>query len=91
MAEMCTESTRGLTVEWKEHGIYCQSAWWAASGEIGCDIRVFDSCNANRDSETYIGTHWGGRASANDTAFDDFLTGAGEFTVKGIEDFEIAD
>jgi hypothetical protein len=88
---MCTKSTRGLTVEWKEHGMHCQSAWSAASGEIGCDILVFDNCNANRDSYTCISTRWGGRASANGTAFEDFLTGAENCTVKEIEVFEIAD
>jgi hypothetical protein len=40
------------------------------------DICVHENCN-----NTY----------ANDTAFEDFLTGAEEFTVKEIEVFEIAD
>jgi hypothetical protein len=54
-------------------------------------IVVKDNCNTNRDSYTSIGTHWRNSAYANDTAFEDFLTGAYNFTVKEIEVFEIAD
>jgi hypothetical protein len=52
---------------------------------------VYDNCNTNRDSFTCIGTHWSDCEYANDTAFEDFLTGAEKFTVKEIEVFEIAD
>jgi hypothetical protein len=56
----------------------------------GC-IGVYDNCNANRDSHTRFGTRWSNCTYANDTAFNDFLTGAHNFTVKEIEVFEIAD
>jgi hypothetical protein len=56
----------------------------------GC-IVVYDNCNSDRDSYTRIGTHWRNCTYANDTAFEDFLTGAQKFTVKEIEVFEIAD
>jgi hypothetical protein len=60
---------------------------------FGCsgDIYVSNNCTANKDSVTRIATHWSNCAYANDTAFGDFLTGAGEFTVKEVEVFEIAD
>jgi hypothetical protein len=75
-------------VEWEEQAIYCHSEWCAALGETGCDIRVANNCNAN--SYTCIGTRWGDRTYANDTTFEDFITGAYSFTVKQIEVFEIA-
>jgi hypothetical protein len=73
--------------------IHCNSAFCAVLGGRNrfCDIRVSDNCNANRNSSTRIGTHWGNCTYANDTAFEDFLTGAQNFTVKEIEVFEIAD
>jgi hypothetical protein len=77
-----------LKAEKKEHGICVYSADCAV---FGWDIVVSDSCNANRDSLTCIGTRWRDRVYANDTAFEYFLTGAEEFTVKEIEVFEIAD
>jgi hypothetical protein len=50
------------------------------------------NCNANRNSYTCIGTRWSDYTTyANDTAVNDFFTGAEKFTVKEIEVFEIAD
>jgi hypothetical protein len=76
-----------LKEEKENSAIYCSSTCCAAF----VDIYVFDNCNANRDSYTRIGTRCSNSAYANDTAFEDFLTGAGEVTVKEIEVFEIAD
>jgi hypothetical protein len=78
-----------LKEETKDYAIYCHSAWCAAFGSC---IGVSDNCNAHRDSWTHIGTHWESNCTyANDTAFEYFLTGAREFTVREIEVFEIAD
>jgi hypothetical protein len=83
-----------LKAEKKEYAIYCKSTFCAAFGYdswSGCDILVRDNCNTNRNSYTAVGTNWNDRVYANDTTFKDFLTGAGNFTVKEIEVFEIAD
>jgi hypothetical protein len=81
-----------LKAEKKQEAINSDSAFCAVfGGGNSSDIVVFDNCNANRDSYTLIGTNWSDRVYANDTAFEDFLTGAVNFTVKEIEVFEIAD
>jgi hypothetical protein len=88
-----------LKAEMKEYAIYCYSTCCASFGYRAVfggygyngDIDISDNCNTNRDSFTRIGTHWSDRTYANDTAFEYFLTGAEEFTVKEIEVFEIAD
>jgi hypothetical protein len=77
-----------LTAERKQRAIQCDSALGPVFGDC---IYVNDNCNANRRSCTRFGTRWSDRVYANDTAFGNFLTGAGEFTVKEIEVFEIAD
>jgi hypothetical protein len=79
-----------LKEEMKEFAIICNSADCAVLGYYG-DILVSNNCNTNRHSYTRIGTRWSNSAYANDTAFEDFLTGAEKFTVKEIEVFEIAD
>jgi hypothetical protein len=79
-----------LREEAKQYAIKCDSTYCASFGS-GCDIRVWDDCNPNRNSFTRIGTHWSDRTYANDTAFEYFLTGDYNFTVKEIEVFEIAD
>jgi hypothetical protein len=81
-----------LRAEGKWCAICCYSVCCAAFGWNGdCDIRISDTCNANKDRDTCFGTRWSDRTDANDTAFRDFFTVAKEFTVKGIEVFEIAD
>jgi hypothetical protein len=80
-----------LKAERKQYAICCYSARCAVFGGSGCDIIVYDNCNANRNSCTRIGTRWSDRTYANDTAFEVFLTCAEYFTVKEIEVFEIAD
>jgi hypothetical protein len=40
-----------LRAKWKEHAIYCHSAWCAASGEIGHDIRVPRNNSSSRYQE----------------------------------------
>jgi hypothetical protein len=77
-----------LKVEKKQYAIYCKSTVCAAFGYYD-DIHVCDNCN--RNSVTRIGTRWSDSTYANDTAFEDFLPGTEEFTVKQIEVFEIAD
>jgi hypothetical protein len=72
---------------WKHRAIGCHSACGPAfDGYIG----VSNNCNADRDCFTRFGTRSSNRLYANDTAFEDFLTGAREFAVKEIEVFEIA-
>jgi hypothetical protein len=78
-----------LKAEKKQKAIYCDSAYCAIFG-YG-NIYVYDNCNTNKYSFTHIGTHWSNSAYANDTAFEYFLTGAEDFTVKEIEVFEIAE
>jgi hypothetical protein len=78
-----------LKAEKKQDAIYGNSAYSAVFG--GWDILVCSHCNAHRDSYTRISNRWSDRTYANDTAFEDFLTGAEYFTVKEIEVFEIAD
>jgi hypothetical protein len=71
-----------LEEEKKWRAIYCSSEFCAVFGDC---IYVCDNCNTNRDSYSFtqIGTNWGDRTYANDTAFEDFFTGALLFTVKG--------
>jgi hypothetical protein len=81
-----------LRSEKKQFAIGCKSAFCAVfGGDSYCEIAVSGNCNRNRGSYTRIGTNWSDSAYANDTAFEDFLTGARKFTVKEIEVFEIAD
>jgi hypothetical protein len=82
-----------LKEEKKQHAIECNSTACAAFGYNNgwCDIRVSDHCNTNRDSLTHFGTRWTNSSYATDTAFEYFLTGAENFTVKEIEVVEIAD
>jgi hypothetical protein len=79
-----------LKAEKKQFAIRCNSTYCATFG-YGYDIYVANNCNTNRSSYTRIGTNWSNSAYANDTAFKDFLTGAGEFTVKEIEVLETTD
>jgi hypothetical protein len=79
-----------LKAEWKQYAIKCNPTWCPTFGYYD-DIAVSDNCNANRNSFTRIGTRWSNSAYANNTTFEDFLTGAESFTVKEIEVFEIAD
>jgi hypothetical protein len=72
----------------RQCAIVCSSPYCAAFGD---SIDVHYNCNANRNSVARIDTCWSGRTYTNDTAFEDFLTGAVTFTVKEIEVFEIAD
>jgi hypothetical protein len=78
-----------LKAEGKQWAIYCGSTDCAVFGNT--DIHVRDNCNRHRISYTWIGTRWSDRPYTNDTAFEDFLTGAREFTLKEIKIFEIAD
>jgi hypothetical protein len=78
-----------LKAEKKKYAICCHSDDCAIFGYD--EIAVSDNCDANRNSFTRFGTRWSNCAYANDTAFEDFLTGAHKFTVKEIEVFEIAD
>jgi hypothetical protein len=78
-----------LREERKESAIGCYSPCCAVFG--GFDIVVKDNCNTNRSSFTRIGTQWGNRVYANDTPFEEFFTGAHNFTVKDIEVFEISE
>jgi hypothetical protein len=71
----------------KECAIYC----YAERCEHFDDIRVWNNCNTNGQSGTYIGTHWGNTIYENDTCFEYFFTGAENFTVKDIEVFEITE
>jgi hypothetical protein len=79
-----------LKADKKQYAIYCNSGYGPRFGWCG-DILVYDNCNTNRDSYTRIGTHYGDRTYANDTAFEYFLTGAEKFTVKEIEVFQVTD
>jgi hypothetical protein len=79
-----------LREEKKQYAIGCNSRWLAVFGYKG-DIAVSDNGNANRSSYTRIGTRYDDCTYMNDTAFEHFFTGAGYFTVKEIEVFEIAD
>jgi hypothetical protein len=76
-----------LKAEKKQNAISCESGCGPAFGYNGDGIHVSDNCN----SFTCIGTNWSDCASANNIAFECFLTGAQKFTVKEIEVFEIAD
>jgi hypothetical protein len=76
-----------LKAEKKQYAIFCNSAYCAS---FGYDIRVENNCNIN-NSYIRIGTQWSDCTYANDTAFEYFLTGAKNFTVKEIEVFQIAD
>jgi hypothetical protein len=81
-----------LTAQKKEYAIYCSSSDCPIfGGGSGCDILVYDNCNANRDSHTKIGTRYENRTYTNDTAFKNFFTGVEYFIVKEIEVFEITD
>jgi hypothetical protein len=53
------------------------------------DIGVWDHCNSNSDSYTYVF----GDSYANDICLDGttFFTGSPDFTVKEVEAFEIRD
>jgi hypothetical protein len=68
----------------KDQAIFCDNRWGPHFG----DIRVWDNCNANTDSFTYLGDTY-----TNDTGLKEktFFTGSGYFTVKEIEVFEITD
>jgi hypothetical protein len=52
------------------------------------DVQVYDECNANPDSYTYLGSSY-----TNDTRLDNdvVFTGSKDFQVKEIEVFEITD
>jgi hypothetical protein len=76
-----------LRKEMESGAIMCNSAMCAV---FGADIVVKDNSNTNSMSFTQIGTHWNDCMYANDVDFEDFFTGADEFTVKEIEVFEIA-
>jgi hypothetical protein len=68
-----------------EHrAIGCISGW----GPHFCDIAVFDNCNANANSDTFLGSSY-----SNDTeqAGSIVFTGSKHFQVKEIEVFEIKD
>jgi hypothetical protein len=87
-----------LKAEMNQYAIHCHPGHYAKFGYSAycpsfgfTDIHVSDNCNTNRNSHTKIGTLYSDSAYANDTAFEDFLTGAEKFTVKEIEVFEIAD
>jgi hypothetical protein len=73
-----------LKAEKKHWAIFCHSGW----GPNFNDIRVSDNCNANTDSDTYLGTVY-----TNDTGLDGetFFAGSPQFKVKEIEVFEITD
>jgi hypothetical protein len=54
------------------------------------DTHGHDDGNKNRDSQTRPRNWRSNSTQANDTAFQDFLTVAGKFTVKDVEVFEFA-
>jgi hypothetical protein len=74
-----------LKAETKNAAIVCDSKWGPSIGYL--DIRVWDNCNANTDSSTFLGC-----AYTNDTGLDGqrVFTGSATFKVKEIEVFEIA-
>jgi hypothetical protein len=78
-----------LREEKKKKAIWCKSERCPGFGN-GCDICVYDNCNANKANYTHIGTLWDCDSTyMNDTNFRELLTGAERFTVKEIEVFEI--
>jgi hypothetical protein len=71
-----------LKVEKKDMAILCSSD----QGPRFCDICVFDNCNTNTNSGTWLGNSY-----TNDTGLkgNTFFTGSEKFQVKEIEVFEI--
>jgi hypothetical protein len=74
-----------LKTEMKNGAIYCDSRQGPCFGDG--DIDVGDNCNANTDSQTFLGYCY-----TNDTKLDakTFFTGSERFQVKEIEVFEIS-
>jgi hypothetical protein len=60
-----------LKAEWKQYAIWCYSGWGPCFGG-GFDIGVYDNCNANTHSRTYLGDTY-----TNDTGLDDRIVFTG--------------
>jgi hypothetical protein len=76
-----------LKVEKRDQAIHCNSDCGPCFG-YAPDVFVFDNCNENTGSSTYLGGVY-----TNDTEVYDIivLTGSFNFQVKEIEVFEITD
>jgi hypothetical protein len=77
-----------LKAEKKHFAICCNSERGPEFGVGPCDIAVFDNCNTNTGSWTFLGSSY-----TNDTGLNRevVFTGSGNFRVKEIEVFEITD
>jgi hypothetical protein len=77
-----------LKAERKQQAIHCNSERGPSFGVGPCDIAVFDNCNTNTDSRTFLGASY-----TNDTGLNDsfVFTGSYYFQIKEIEVFEITD
>jgi hypothetical protein len=75
-----------LKAEKKERAIYCYSNCGPRFGYCPSEMVVYDNCNTNTDSGTFLGTSYN-----NDTGLDRRIvfTGSGNFQVTEIEVFEI--